>query len=421
MRASTKVVLWAAAIFTALGVGTAQNASSDWRQWGGPDRNFRLESTELATSWPAEGPERIWSRPLGEGYSAILVDGPTLYTMYREGGDEIVIAMDAASGTTRWQHTYQAPIQNDGNFGFWRSSAGPGPYATPLVVGRRLFTVGVNGEFYALDKTTGEVLWYHDLVEEFALRGYSGFASSPIAYRDNVILPVGGRGQGVIAFAQQSGAVAWKSQDFELAPASPLLIEVDGEEQLVVFAAQQVAGLDPSNGDLLWSHPHPTEYGLNISTPVWGEGNLLFLSSAYNGGSRMLRLRREEGQTTAEEVWFNNRMRVHFGNALRLRDMVVGSSGDFGPAFFTALDVATGEEIWRERAFGRANMVYAGGKLLIVDEDGDIAVATASRAGLEVHARAQELTENSWTPPTLVGDKLYVRDRKNVLAFDLGE
>jgi outer membrane protein assembly factor BamB len=405
----------------ALGTGGAQDPALGWRQWGGPDRNFRLETAELATSWPAEGPEQLWSRPLGEGYSAVVVEDGTLYTMYRRENDEVVIALDAASGTTRWEHAYDAPILDDGNFGFWLSSAGPGPYSTPLIEGSRLFTVGVNGEFHALDRATGKVLWFHDLVEEFDLAGYSGFASSPIAYGANVILPVGGRGQGVVAFDRQSGAVAWKNQDFELAPASPVLVDVEGEKQLVVFSAQHVAGLDPRNGDLLWSHPHPTEYGLNISTPVWGEGNLLFVSSAYNGGSRVIRLRRVDGQTTAEEVWFNNRMRIHFGNALRIGDLVLGSSGDFGPAFFTAFDIHTGEEVWRERGFARAHLVYAGGKLVIVDEDGEIAVATATRGGLEVHARAEKLSENAWTPPTLVAGKLYVRDRKNVLALDLGE
>jgi len=349
MRIRSSSLIPASLFFAALGIGGAQNSAPSWHQWGGPDRNFRLESAQLATAWPASGPEQIWTRPLGDGYSAIVVDGSALYTMYRQGDDEIVVALDAGSGETRWEHSYRAPILDDGNFGFWMNSAGPGPYATPLLVGSRLFTVGVNGELHALDKTTGKVLWFHNLVEEYSLSGYSGFASSPIAYGDNVILPVGGRGQGVMAFDRESGQVAWKRQDFALAPASPILVDVDGEEQLIVFAAQQVAGLDPRNGDL-----------------------------------------------------------------------VLGSSGDFGPAFFTAFDIHTGEEVWRERTFGRSHMVYAGGQLVIVDEDGEIALATATREGLQVHARAAALTENAWTPPTLVGTTLYVRDRKNILALDLG-
>ncbi len=420
MANRVRAVIWAATFFAALGIGAAQGPSPSWRQWGGPDRNFHLESAPLATSWPASGPEQIWSRPLGEGYSVVDDDG-TLYTMYRDGGDEVIVALNADTGETRWQHVYRAPSPDDGNFGFWLSSGGHGPYSTPLIVGSRLFAVGANGQFHALDKKSGDVLWSHHLVEEFNMSGYSAYASSPIAYGDNVILPVGGRGQGVVAFDRGTGAVAWKNQDFQLAPASPVLINVDGEEQIVVFGQQQLVGVDPRNGNLLWSHPHQTEYGLNISTPVWGDGNLLFSSSAYNGGSRVVRLRREDGKTTAEELWFNNRMRVHFGNALRIGDLVLGTSGDFGPAFFTALNINTGEEAWRERSFGRSHMLYADGKLVIVDEDGEIALATLTARGLEVHARAEILTENAWTPPTLVGSRLYIRDRKNILALDLSE
>ncbi len=253
------------------------------------------------------------------------------------------------------------------------------------------------------------------------MSGYRGYAPSPIAYGNNVILPVGGPGQAMVAFDRHSGNVAWKNQDFRLAPASPVLIEVDGQDQLVVFAPREVVGLDPANGGFLWSHPHEADYGLNISTPVWGEGNLLFCSSAYNGGSRVLHLSRAGGTTAVKELWFSNRLRLHFGNAIRIGGVVFVSTGDFGPAFLTAVDVETGEEAWRERTFARAQMVYADGRLIIVDEDGDLALATATPDGLDVHARAELLTENAWTPPTLVGARLYVRDRRNIVALDLGD
>jgi outer membrane protein assembly factor BamB len=279
----------------------------------------------------------------------------------------------------------------------------------------------VSGKFFAFDRKTGRILWSHDLHEKFDMSGYRGFAPSPIAYGETIILPVGGRGQALVAFDRKSGAVIWKSLDFGMAPASPVLIEVDGQDQLVVFAPYEVVGVDPTNGAMLWSHPHKTNYGLNISTPVWGEGNLLFCSAAYDGGSRVIRLTRAGGRTTAEEVWASNRMRLHFGNAIRIGGMILGTSGDFGPAFFSAVDVRTGEELWRERTFGRSQMVLADGKLVIVDEGGDLAIAQASPQGLTVHARAEVLTENAWTPPTLVGGRLYVRDRKNVVALDLSE
>jgi hypothetical protein len=214
--------------------------------------------------------------------------------------------------------------------------------------------------------------------------------------------------------------VAWKAHDFSPGPSSPLLIDVDGQEQLVLFHADGIVGVDPRGGAMYWQHPHQTQYGLNISTPVWGEGNILFFSSAYTGGGRALRLAQAGGRTTVSELWFTPKMRVHIGNIIRIGDRAYGSSGDFGPAFVTAVDVRTGEVAWQQRNFARANFVHADGKLIVLDEDGTLALASVSPNGLEVHAKASVLTSKAWTVPTLVGSRLYLRDRATIKALELG-
>ncbi len=401
------------------GTAGAGQEADGWRQLGGPHHNFRVDSAAPATAWGESGPARLWSRPLGEGYSSIVADGDLLVTMYREDDDEVVVALDAATGATRWRHAYHAPLAHNGYFDVWLNSAGPGPYSTPLIAGDTVFAVGVDGRLHALDKRTGELRWAHDLAAAFDVGVYNAFASSPIAYGRTVIVPLGGSGAGVVALERETGATVWRSPGFDLAPGSPVLIDVDGQDQLAVLGQQELVGLDARSGRRLWSHPHPNELGLNISMPVWGDDNALFLSSGYGGGSRLLRLARVDGRTTPDEVWFNSRMRLHFGNALRIGGLVIGSTGDFGPAFVAALDAATGREVWRERSFARAQLLQAGGRLVIVDEDGEIAVASVSGEGLDVHARAAVLTANAWTPPTLVGNVLYLRDRQHILALDL--
>jgi outer membrane protein assembly factor BamB len=282
-----------------------------------------------------------------------------------------------------------------------------------------VFAIGVTGQFHAVDLRSGALRWSHDLVASFDLSEYNAFAASPLAYAGNVILPLGGSRRGVAAFKRETGALVWQSDSLAMGPGSPVLIDLDGQQELVVWGQGELAGLNPDNGRLLWRHPHPTQMGLNISTPVWGPDHSLFVSSAYGGGGRMMRLARIGGRTVIQESWFNNRMRLHFGAALRIGNLIIGSSGDFGPAFMLAVDVDTGAEVWRERSFARAQMVEAGGTLVIVDEDGDIALASISDGRLRVHARKQMLTQNAWTPPTLVGSTVYVRDRKDILALDL--
>jgi len=406
---------WLLPIFLLLFESGSLAQSKDWPQWGGPNRNFKTSTTGLAASWPADGPRRLWSRELGEGFSAIAADGGRLFTMYRKGAQEIVVALDASTGKTLWEYGYDAPFSKD-----YDMTNGPGPHATPLIAGDSIFAAGATGKLHCLNKETGKPVWSHDLLKEFngTLR-VNGYACSPLAYRDTIIMLVGGHGSALVSFDRKDGSVVWKKHDFQNSTSSPILINADGQDQLVAFMYGQIVGVDPSNGELLWSHPHETDFGLNTSTPVWGDGNLLFVSSGYNGGSRVLRLSRSGRKTNIEEVWFHRLMRVHFGNCIRVGDYVYGSSGDFGPAPFTAVNVNTGKIGWRDRSFGRASFLFADGRFIILDEDGNLILAVPGSDGLKVQARVALLSGLSWTVPTLVGGTLYVRNRQMVMALDL--
>jgi outer membrane protein assembly factor BamB len=400
--------------FLACASGNVHAQSATWPQWGGPNRNFIVEAKGLAESWPDGGPKRLWSRALGEGHSSIIVDQAQLYSMYSKGSQEFVIALDSATGKTIWEKGYEAPTTG------LNLEHGNGPHSTPLVAGDLLFTVGVTGKMNAFEKQTGKIAWSHDLWKEYGgLKMGRGYSCSPIAYKNTVIVTVGGKGQALMAFDQKTGAVAWKKQDFDLSPSTPIIINVDGQEQLVIVLADQIVGLNPANGDLLWQHTHQCNWGLNITPPLWGEGNILFVSSAYTGGSRALQLNQEGGKTTVKELWANRRMRIHHGTMLRLGDAVFGSSGDFGPAPMTAIDIKTGNIIWQDRSFPKTNFVYAGGKVILLDEDGNLALVTLSQQGMKVISKVPVLENRAWTPPTLAGTKLYLRDRKNMVALDL--
>jgi len=389
----------------------AANAQS-WPQWGGPQRNFIVEAKGLSETWPASGPKRLWGRALGEGHSSIIVDGDRLYTMYSRGEQEFVVALDRGTGKTIWEKGYAAPTTEMKLF------TEKGPHATPLIAGDLLITVGVTSKLHALEKQTGKVVWSHDLWREYGGtvkdRGYS---CSPLAYKNTVIVTVGGPGQSLMAFNLKTGAVVWKKQSFRISFSAPTLINVDGQEQLLMAFADDVAGLDPNNGELLWRHPHPC-HGFNIIAPVWGADNILFISSAYECGSRALQLRQTGGKTIVKELWANQRMRVHHGTIIRLGDLVFGSNGS-GPAPLTAVNIKTGEVVWQDRVFPKANFVYADEKLILLDEDGQLALVRLSPQGVKVLAKAAVLEHTAWTPPTLVGSNLYLRDRRTIVALDL--
>ena len=391
------------------------SAADRWHRWGGPTADFKVDASGLADKWPDTGPPKIWSRTLGDGYSAIAYDDGRLFTLYRKDEREIVVALDAATGKNAWSHSYSAPLSKE-----YITEFGVGPRAMPLIVGDRIYTVGINGTFHCFDKKSGKVLWSHELVKDLGgtLTKF-GYSSTPIAYKNTIVLPVGGKGHALVAFDAKSGSVVWMNLDFDNSHATPVLIDLDGEDQLVAFMAKEVIGVDPSNGNLKWRVEHENRWHTNCSTPVWGPDNLLFVTTE-EFGSRVIKLDRDGDKTNAQEVWFKRNPQVVFSNVIRIGDYLYGCCG-IKTAPLTAFSVKTGEVAWKVRDFNKAMCLYADGKFIILDEDGHLGLATLTPQGAEVHSKFELFEKNAWTVPTLIGTKLFARDRKTIVALELGK
>jgi outer membrane protein assembly factor BamB len=389
---------------------------SSWTQWGGPNRDFQAPASSLAATWPEQGPETLWDRELGDGYSAILVEHGRLYTMYRSGKNEVAVCLDAGTGETIWEHAYeQSPHERH------LSGYGDGPRATPLIAGDLLFTVGVAGTMHALKKENGEVVWSRDLWGDdfggsFQVHGYG---SSPLAYEGTVIVQIGGEQGSLVAFAQDDGSVKWKAHDLRNSHSSPRLVDIAGERQLLVFMANELIGVDPDTGSLRWSYAHANQWGHNINMPAVVDGDTIFLSSPQTG-ARGLKLVPDGDTIRVEEIWSSRRVQFYHVSSVRDGDWIYGSSGMMSPAFMTAVNVRSGDIGWRERGIAKANCVAADGKLVILDEDGMLYLAGATPQEFVVHSRTQLFDGVSWTVPTIVGKTLYVRDTQRIVALDLG-
>jgi len=409
--------------------GGVAGVCASWPQWGGPNGDFKVSAARMAEQWPADGPKKLWERALGDGFSSVVADSDGLYTMYGTGDEEVIIALEANTGKPLWEHRYAAPLhkgKRNGYLGNDSAFAGRGPRATPLLVGDRLYTIGYTAILHCLEKKSGKVFWSCDLIRE--LEGWiheCGYSASPLAYRDTVILLLGSREHGVVAFDQKTGAIVWKSFPFAISKqesqgfqATPLVITLEGEDQFVFMSPTEVIGIDPKDGRQKWSHPHQNQFQYNCVTPLGGNDGLLYVTSHSHGGSRGLQLNRKEGKTVVRELWHNSRIGLYHNNGICLEDYVYGCNGPFS----YAQNVKTGEVAWKERGFSEANLLYADGKIIILDEKGVLALATVSPQQLTVHAKFQLFREEegeSWTPPTLVGSTLYARNRHRIVALEL--
>ncbi|HPF39942.1 MAG TPA: PQQ-like beta-propeller repeat protein [Phycisphaerae bacterium] len=388
-------------------------------QFGGPKQDFKVRARGLADSWPESGPKSLWERDLGVGYSGVIASQGALYTMYREGGNEVVICIDAKDGRTRWEFKYDAPIAEKHEHTF-----NDGPRATPLLYDGKLYTIGCNGKMYCLDPSSGDVRWFHDLWRDFDGSFLNhGYSSSPFGYKDTVIAMVGGEGHALVAFDMETGKVKWKRLDYTNSYSTPKLINVDGQDQLLCYMAKELVGVDPNDGTELWKYEIGNQWRQNITLPLWGPDHILFIST-NEAGSRGLKLTQSGGKTKVEELWSNGKVKVHHSNAVRIGDHVYTSTGGLGsPGVFWAIDVKTGEVAWKERGFDKATCIYADGRFIVLDESGNLGLVTATPEMFRVHNKVAVLepvgNSRTWTGPTLDGTTLYLRDTKKIKALDL--
>ena len=394
-------------------LATSTTAADDaWTQWGGADRDFRVV---LNRPLDALSIEESWRRPLGAGYSSILFEDNRLYTMLRNADDEHVVCLAANNGETIWEYQYAAPMSEKAATEF-----GKGPNATPLIVGQSLITIGFNSDVHCLNKNNGEVIWKKNLITDLGGTVVDlGYSPSPIHYQDNIILPLGGENQAFVALKVSDGSVAWSAQNYKNSYATPVFAPVDGLDQLVFVMTDEVVSIDPQNGKQFWKIPLINQWNTHAFVPVWDPSkNILFVSSFRQ--SLGLKLERNGDEITPKKLWHNKSKGIGFTNAVRIDDVIYGSTGSSRSSLVTAVNVKTGETLWKERGFAVSNYLSIGDRIILLDEKGTLALARPTGDGLAVIGKQKILSaEKVWTVPTMVGDTIYARDQKEIIALRL--
>lgn len=412
MRGLNRLPLILALLLAVVATSAAAESPNEWHQWGGPNRDFQASSQGLAAAWPESGPAKIWSRELGDGYSTILVDGGNLYTMYRGGDKEHVVCLNAKTGKTVWDNSYDhSPAANH------VSQFGDGPRATPLIVGDRLYAIGVAGRMHSINLKDGKTVWSKDLWSgEEGTPLQHGYSSSPIAYGD-LIIALAGRQQAKITAYKKDGSVAWESEPYGNTYSSPQVLNVGGQDQIVTFMSGTLVAVHPKNGETLWTFDLGNQG--NVNMPIFLDGEYLFVSTLQDG-ARGLRLTQKGGKTEVEEVWSTRKIQFYHVTTVNQGDWVYGVTGARAPHFVAAVNIKTGEIAWRERGFAKSNVVAVDGKLIILEENGNLHLASASPEAFNVHSGAKVLEEVAWTAPTIVGNTMYLRDKTQIMAVNLG-
>ena len=383
-------------------VGASGAGAQDWPQWRGPDRDGVAGGFEAPSDWPA-ALNRQWSVEVGLGYATPVLIGDRIYQFSRQAGDEVMMALDAATGETIWRTAYPAP--------FDMSPAtrphGPGPKSTPTYADGRLFAHGMTGAVTAFDASDGRQLWQ---VPGTGVTPLYHTAMSPLVVDDLVIIHMGGHDDGALtALDAATGNVRWAWDGDGPAYGSPMLFELGGVRQVVVFTQSQFVGVALETGALLWSRPFTTPSDTTSQTPILYDG--MVIQAGRDNGVTAFRVTRNGGSWATEEVWRANEVSLHMANAVVDGDVLIGLSHLNSGQYF-GLDLDTGEVLWTStpRQASHASITRAGSATLSLEDDAELVVIARDREQFNPVQRYEVADSETWTAPTLSGDRLFVKD-----------
>jgi outer membrane protein assembly factor BamB len=391
-------------------VPDVSTSSLEWSQWRGPNRDGISTETGLLKSWPDGGPEVVWRVALGSGFSGIAISADRLYTMLADSTDEYVVCLDAASGEEIWR------VRSDSTF-VEGQGYGNGPRSTPTVDGDLLFALSAHGKLHALNAGSGEKLWQRDFVGEFGSTVPQwGFSTSPLIEGNQLIVEVGGEGeQSIVSFAKRTGEVQWTSHSDEAAYSSPIAISSAGHRQIIFLTSKNLISVSPRDGRVFWAYPWLVHHGIAVSTPIYVPDDRIFVASSYDYGNALLEISSVGDGLAVSERWKNRSMENHYSSSVLHGKHLYG----FDDSILKCIEVETGAERWKTRGPGKGSLILADGHLLVLGGEGELVLAEATPQAYRVKASVQILEGACWTPPSLSGGKLYIRNLAEMICLDL--
>src|SRR5262249_14918402 len=250
-----------------------------------------------------------------------------------------------------------------------------------------------------------------------------GVSFSPLI-EGNLVLtnPGGSKGRSIVAFDKRTGDVVWKAFTSRASYSSPIAVTAAGRRRIIVFAANGPGGGAPENGKVLWDYPIRNSTDVNAATPIAFSAQVgdaiqdyVFVSCNYDKGACLLKLMSEGDGIVAKRVYETKRMSNHFATSVRLRDQLYG----FSEKMLVCMDIQTGAVRWNQRGFASGSLTVADGKLIILGEGGQLAVAEPTPDEYREIAAFRFSKKRCWTVPVIANSRLYLRDEQKIVCYDL--
>jgi outer membrane protein assembly factor BamB len=391
-------------------------ADRDWPQWQGPDRTNLSAETGLLKQWPPAGPAVTWSiSNIGTGYGTVAIQGDRIYLQgtlgaVGTGGTSAVFCLNRADGKTIWTRSLGRSLEQE---------KGGGPRGTPTVEGERVYALSEDGDLACLQSKDGSVIWTRNILRDFKGSNPQWLISeSPLIDGNHVIITPGGPKAGIAALDKATGKTVWTSSELSdpAAYSSCIVADVQGVRTIMTLTSQAGVGMRATDGKLMWRYPRVANDTANITTPIFFKDKV-FYTSNYNTGCALLRLKAENGEVKAEEVYFSREMMNHHGGVVLVDGFLYG----FSNAILTCMEFETGKVLWRNRSVGKGSLTYADRDLYLLGEENTVGLAAASSSDYTEKGRFKIADQGwpSWAHPVVCGGKLFIRNQGVLACYDI--
>jgi outer membrane protein assembly factor BamB len=387
----------------------AARTGADWPGFRGDHRDGIVAGLRIKTDWASSPPVELWRRAVGPGWSSMAVSNGLLYTQEQRGGFEVAACYEATTGKPVWTHRDEVR--------FWESNGGAGPRGTPTVQAGRVYALGATGILNALDAGSGAVVWTRNAASDTGAKvpGW-GFSGSPLVVGDVVVVAASGR---LAGYDWATGAPRWRGPKGGESYASPQLLTIGGVAQVLLLDGTGLISVAPADGKALWKHAWPGGGFASLQPALTADGDVLIASANAGGGigTRRLAVAQGPGGWTAKEVWTSPGLKPYF-NDLVVHD---GYAYGFDGGILSCIDLRDGQRKWKGGRYGFGQLVLLSdqGLLLVLSEEGEVALVAAAPGQFTEIARFPAMEGKTWNHPAVAGDILLVRNGREMVAFRL--
>jgi outer membrane protein assembly factor BamB len=383
--------------------------SQDWPQFRGINRDSKVTGFKAPAAWPQELTQ-VWKVNVGFGDATPVLLGKKIYLNTRQGGDEVIICLEAATGKELWKDKYPATAVTG------PAGSHPGPRSTPSLANGKIVTFGVSGILSCLDANSGKVLWRKENPANAVPTFFTGM--SPLVINGVCFIHVGKKDDGqVLAIDMNTGAEKWKWTGDGPAYASPSLMTIDGKKHLILQTEKNLMALDLSDGKMVWQIAAPVQQRFYNCVSPCIDGQTIY----YTGqglGMKAVKVEKQGDQYVPKELWTNGTVGAKWNTPV-LRDGFLYGFTDTRKIY--CINAADGQTAWLDVAIHSdfATLADCGSVLIGLPSTGNLVVFNPDNKAYTEVAKYKVSETAVYSFPIVAGNKIYVKDAENLTLYSI--